>query len=133
MDYNLRASRVAFGHERLGELSVQQVAAWRFLVGTGVRPEEAFGAEWRDVDLEESTFTVRRTFAKGRLKPYPTTARSRRRVPLRASSDGAGVPAAARWRVVPDAGRRSHRHQQLPSPGVDAGVEGGGTQAQAHL
>jgi integrase len=154
-DYNLCASRVAFGRERLGELSVQQVAAWRkslpaarrysahralrqvlqaavrwkwieenaaagvknpqppmgeidpfedwaqidaiaaeldvvlgtlvrFLVGTGVRPEEAFGADWRDVDLEESTFTVRRAFAKGRLKPYPKTARSRRRVPLRA-------------------------------------------------
>jgi hypothetical protein len=23
-----------------------------FLAGTGVRPEEGFGAEWRDVDLE---------------------------------------------------------------------------------
>jgi integrase len=34
--------------------------------------------------LEDCTFTVRRAFAKGRLKPYPKTARSRRRVPLRA-------------------------------------------------
>jgi len=155
MDYNLRASREVFGRRRIGELSVQQIAAWRkslpearrhpahralrqvlavavrwkwieenaaagvknpqppmgeidpfedwaeidaiaaeldvvlgtlvrFLVGTGVRPEEAFGAEWRDIDLEDSTFTVRRAFAKGRLKPYPKTARSRRRVPLRA-------------------------------------------------
>jgi integrase len=155
MSYNLRASREAFGRERIGDLSVQQIATWRtslpearrypahralrqvlqaavrrkwieenaalgaknpqppmgefdpfedwaeieaidaeldivlgslvtFLVGTGVRPEEAFGAEWRDVDLQESVFTVRRAFAKGRLKPYPKTARSRRRVPLRA-------------------------------------------------
>ena len=27
-----------------------------FLAGTGVRPEEAFGAEWRDVDLERRVF-----------------------------------------------------------------------------
>lgn len=55
-----------------------------FCVGTGVRPEEAFGAEWCDVDLRTGVFTVRRAFAKGRLKPYPKTVRSRRRVPLRA-------------------------------------------------
>jgi integrase len=55
-----------------------------FSVGTGVRPEEAFGAEWDDVDLEAGVFTVRRSFAKGRLKNYAKTARSRRRVPLRA-------------------------------------------------
>jgi integrase len=55
-----------------------------FLVGTGVRPEEAFGAEWRDVDLAGRTVTVRRAFAKGRLKHYTKTERSRRRVPLRA-------------------------------------------------
>jgi integrase len=55
-----------------------------FCVGTGVRPEEAFGADWTDVDLQAAVFTVRRAFAKGRLKPYPKTERSRRRVPLRA-------------------------------------------------
>jgi integrase len=54
-----------------------------FCVGTGVRPEEAFGADWDDVDLEAHVLTVRRAFAKGRLKTYPKTARSRRRVPLR--------------------------------------------------
>jgi integrase len=54
-----------------------------FLAGTGLRPEEAFGAEWRDVDLEGGAVTVRRAFAKGRLKDYPKTARSRRRVPVR--------------------------------------------------
>jgi integrase len=55
-----------------------------FCVGTGVRPEEALGADWPDVDLEHGVFTIRRAFAKGRLKPYAKTDRSRRRVPLRA-------------------------------------------------
>jgi integrase len=55
-----------------------------FLAGTGLRPEEAFGAEWRDVDLDGAAVTVRRAFAKGRLKDYPKTVRSRRRVPVRA-------------------------------------------------
>jgi integrase len=41
-----------------------------FCVGTGVRPEEAFGADWTDVDLAAGVFTVRRAFAKGRLKTY---------------------------------------------------------------
>jgi integrase len=55
-----------------------------FLAGTGVRPEEAFGADWRDVDTAHRVLTVRRAFAKGRLKDFAKTERSRRRVPLRA-------------------------------------------------
>ena len=55
-----------------------------FCVGTGVRPEEAFGGDWADVDLDAGVFTVRRAFAKGRLKTYAKTVRSRRRVPMRA-------------------------------------------------
>jgi integrase len=54
-----------------------------FLVGNGVRPKEAFGGDWRDLDLGAGIFTVRRAYAKGRLKEYPKTARSRRRVPMR--------------------------------------------------
>jgi integrase len=53
------------------------------LAGTGVRPEEAFGVEWRDVDLERRMLMVRRAFAKGRLKDYGKTTGSRRAVPLR--------------------------------------------------
>ena len=60
-----------------------------FLVGTGVRPEEAFGAEWRDVQLDDRVVTVQRAFAKGRLKHYAKTERSRRRVPLRARTAAA--------------------------------------------
>jgi integrase len=48
------------------------------------RPEEAFGADWTDVDFEDGVLRVRRAFAKGRLKTYTKTERSRRRVPLRA-------------------------------------------------
>ena len=44
-----------------------------FCVGTGVRPEEAFGADWSDVDLEAGVFTIRRAYAKGRLKTYAKT------------------------------------------------------------
>jgi integrase len=54
------------------------------LAGTGLRPEEAFGAEWRDVDLAQRVISVRRAFAKCRLKEYGKTAGSRRAVPLRA-------------------------------------------------
>ena len=55
-----------------------------FLAGTGVRPEEGFGAEWCDVDLERRMLMIRRAFAKGRLKEYGKTTGSRRAVPLRA-------------------------------------------------
>ena len=55
-----------------------------FCVGTGVRPEEAFGADWTDVDLVADVFTIRRAYAKGKLKTYAKTVRSRRRVPIRA-------------------------------------------------
>ena len=66
------------------EMDEMGAALVAFLCGTGVRPEEAFGAEWRDVDLERRVFMVRRAFAKGRLKDYAKTAGSRRAVPLRA-------------------------------------------------
>jgi integrase len=55
-----------------------------FAVGTGVRPEEAFGADWPDVDLKDCMLRVRRAFAKNRLKTYTKTERSLRAVPLRA-------------------------------------------------
>ena len=88
-----------------------------FLAGTGVRPEEAFGAEWRDVDLKRRVFMVRRAFAKGRLKEYGKTTGSRRAVPLRARVvDGARAAAPPPRDPVPGAGGRTDRHQQLPPP-----------------
>jgi integrase len=55
-----------------------------FCVGTGVRPEEAFGADWTAIDLQAGVFTAHTAYPKGRLKTYTKTERSRRRVPLRA-------------------------------------------------
>ena len=65
------------------ELEVVSGVLVTFLAGTGVRPEESFGAEWRDVDLERRMFMVRRAFAKARLKEYGKTTGSRRAVPPR--------------------------------------------------
>ena len=68
-------------------------------------PEEAFGGEWRDVDLERRVFMVRRAFAKGRLKDYAKTTGSRRAVPLRARW-------SRRWRRSPvGAGSCSRRRR----------------------
>src|SRR3954471_7912771 len=67
----------------VAELDLGYGVLVEFLVGGGMRPEEAFGAEETDVDLKGGIFTVRRAFAKGRLKSYAKTERSRRRVPLR--------------------------------------------------
>jgi integrase len=68
----------------VAELNLTHGVLVEFLVGSGVRPEEAFGADWADVDLKGGILTVRRAFAKGVLKRYAKTVRSRRRVPLRA-------------------------------------------------
>lgn len=100
-----------------------------FSVGTGVRPEEAFGAEWVDVDLEAGVFTVRRSFAKGRLKPYAKTARSRRRIPLRAKvidaleslhpREGILFPASGGGRINIDNWRRREWAPALIAAGVE--------------
>lgn len=52
-------------------------------VGTGARPEELFGLNWSDVDLDGRTVTFRRVFTKGNLSPKMKTKGSRRTVPLR--------------------------------------------------
>jgi len=53
------------------------------LVGTGLRPEELFGLERRDVDLREGVLSVERVFSQGRAKACKKSERQRRRVPLR--------------------------------------------------
>ena len=86
------------------ELSATDGPLVAFMAGTGVRPEEGFGAEWRDVDLERRVFMVRRGYAKGRLKEYGKTTGSRRSVPLRT-------------RVIGALERLPHRHGILfPAP-----------------
>jgi integrase len=100
-----------------------------FSVGTGVRPEEAFGGEWIDVDLEAGIFTVRRSFAKGRLKHYAKTARSRRRIPLRAKvldalrelprREGILFPAAEGGRINIDNFRTREWTPALKAAGIE--------------
>jgi integrase len=53
------------------------------LVGTGLRPEELFALERRDLDLEADVLTVERVYTRGVLKDCRKSSRQRRRVPLR--------------------------------------------------
>jgi integrase len=55
-----------------------------FLVGTGMRPEEALALEWRDIDLKAAVASVERVRSQGRTKPCKKSDRQQRRVPLRA-------------------------------------------------
>jgi integrase len=54
-----------------------------FLVGTGMRPEEALALEWRDIDKASSVARVERAHSQGVTKACKTSDRQRRRVPLR--------------------------------------------------
>jgi integrase len=54
-----------------------------FAAGTGLRPEEWIALERRDVDRPHRVVGVQRVYANGRVREYPKTDRSRRRVPLR--------------------------------------------------
>ncbi|MGH3011143.1 MAG: tyrosine-type recombinase/integrase [Gaiellaceae bacterium] len=54
------------------------------LVGTGLRPEELFALERRDVDLEAGVLSVERVYTQRVLKEPKKSSRQRRRVPLRA-------------------------------------------------
>jgi integrase len=65
--------------DELGEESGPLVV---FAAETGLRTNEWTALERRDIDRAGRAVTVQRRFAKGRLTPYPKTARSRRRVPL---------------------------------------------------
>jgi Phage integrase family len=54
------------------------------LAGTGLRPEELYGLEWRDVDRRDGVLSVERVYTQNVLKPCKKSDRQRRRVPLRA-------------------------------------------------
>ena len=53
------------------------------MVGTGLRPEELFGLDRRDLDLDAGVLTVEPVFSQGVLKDCKKSSRQRRRVPLR--------------------------------------------------
>jgi len=40
-----------------------------FWAATGLRPDELFGLEWRDVDLDARRFYVRRALVDGVVRP----------------------------------------------------------------
>jgi integrase len=65
------------------ELDPRYAAIPVVLVGTGLRPEEMFGLERRDVDREAGVLHVRRRFTQGVLKQGGKTDGSTRAVPLR--------------------------------------------------
>jgi integrase len=61
-----------------------------FALVTGMRPEEYFGLQWKDIDLKQGTATVQRalvwrTKGGGWYYGEPKTSRSRRTIPLPAS------------------------------------------------
>jgi integrase len=68
-------------------IAVELVPAYKalpvFLVGTGMRPEEALALEWRDIDKKSAVASVERVHSQGRTKPCKKSDRQRRRVPLR--------------------------------------------------
>jgi integrase len=66
------------------ELDPAYAALPIFLVGTGMRPEEALALEWKDVDKANGVASVERVHSQGRTKPCMKSDRQRRRVPLRA-------------------------------------------------
>jgi integrase len=65
------------------ELDVRYRAIPLLAVGCGLRPEELFGLERRDVDRKAGVLHVRRRFTDGRLKEGGKTDGSVRTVPLR--------------------------------------------------
>lgn len=66
------------------ELVPRYQALPAFLVGTGMRPEEALALEWKDIDRQSAVASVERVHSQGRTKPCKKSDRQRRRVPLRA-------------------------------------------------
>jgi integrase len=65
------------------ELAPRYRAIPAVLVGTGLRPEELFGLDRKDIDRENGVLNVERVYSQLRLKPCMKSDRQRRRVPLR--------------------------------------------------
>jgi integrase len=66
------------------ELDPRYAAIPVVLVGTGLRPEELFALERRDLDIEAGVLRIERVYTQRILKEPKKSSRQRRRVPLRA-------------------------------------------------
>jgi hypothetical protein len=70
-----RERRIFDSWEDVAALSAELIPAYRalpvFLVGTGMRPEEALALEWRDIDKAAAVASVERVHSRGRTKVVP--------------------------------------------------------------
>jgi integrase len=75
-----------FTHEEVEKIAVELGATWgpmvRFWAEVGLRPEELFALERRDVDRTAKVVRVERTVIEGRVKAHGKTSRAKRAVPL---------------------------------------------------
>ncbi len=113
------------------ELSPIYRAIPAVLVGTGMRPEELFGLDRRDVDHENGVLQIERVYSRGRLKPCMKSDRQRRRVPLRAKvletldamttriDSPVLFPAKDGGRIELETFRRRHWTPALRAAGID--------------
>jgi len=98
------------------------------LVGTGLRPEELFALERRDLDLAAGVVSVERVFSQGRVKECKKSSRQRRRIPLRQRVQEALRALPPRLDTplpVPGREGRPHRPGEVPAPRVGARDPGG--------
>jgi integrase len=101
------------------------------LVGTGLRPEELFALEQRDLDLEAGVVRVERVYTQRVLKEPKKSSRQRRRVPLRARVVDAlrGLPPRLDTPLLFPAARGGHidlekfRHREWAPALRAAGIE----------
>lgn len=84
MDVLSKEEAIDFLHALEGE---RYGTMFSFAIATGMRPEEYFGLQWKDIDFERGTATVQRAvvrFRKGGGWQFsqPKTSKSRRTIPL---------------------------------------------------
>ncbi|MEJ7567967.1 MAG: site-specific integrase [Gaiellaceae bacterium] len=113
------------------ELNPTYRAIPAMLVGTGMRPEELFGLDRRDVDRERGVLQIERVYTRGREKPCMKSDRQRRRVPLRAKvlevldsvptriDTPVLFPAGDGGRIKLDTFRQRHWTPALRAAGID--------------
>jgi integrase len=83
-----REMKIFASWDEVEAIAAELIPAYRalpiFLVGTGMRPEEALALEWRDIDKVNAVASIERVHSQGRTKTPMKSDRQRRRVPLRA-------------------------------------------------